>query len=497
MDIGKLNAAASSIQPQVINTVNDGIKPPRDGFQKSADSDPGLMKMEQLAKFKTKDVGEALFGKSKKAVEKLEDQVIREHSLWSYEKAGHTRCDTVRDAKRDTVYTGVGYIDKWYLTALNSDGTVKWAFTEERGQSDPVLDKEGNIYFRTDKNLYSLDPDGNVNWKFPDGGSWNDSPPVIGPDGTVYIVAAQDHISFKDENQALVAIKDGKELWRYKSHGDYTGDPQPLVGKDGTIYFGADKDVKKGIIFKKTEEKPFLIALNPDGSEKFKADVKYWPSYVSTQLTEGPDGTIYACHGDKELTAFNPDTGKEKWHFHLDNRVKMDRAIARLNQVPGFDEEGNLYLASDITSNYPEGYLIKMNSNGEKIWEKSMGTGFSTRPHIGPDGRIWVGTGRGDLASYSKDGDFKGTYRVGHMFSNNFAFGDEGEIFLNTEKRIIAFQPDMSKIHKGEMEEAKEKLINKEEKTEAEPEEPGIKVEKDFVEIGGVKIRKGGNFKKI
>ncbi len=495
MDIGKISTGTSHVPPKSPNAIQNGIKTPRDGFQKSPASDAGLMKMEKLAKFKTKDVGEALFSKSKKAVEKLEDEVIKEHSLWHYEKEGHTLCDTVRDEKRDTIYTGVGYLEKWYLTAMNSNGTVKWSFTEEKGASDPVLDKEGNIYFRTNKNLYSFDPDGNIKWKFPNDGSWNDSPPALGPDGTVYILTAQDHISFQDENQALVAIKDGKELWRYKAHGDHTGDPQPLVGKDGTIYFGANKDVKKGFIFREKEEKPFLIALNPDGSEKFRAKVKYWPSYVSTQLTEGPDGTIYACHGDKELTAFDPQTGKEKWNFHLDDRVKMDYSgsIARLNQVPTFDEEGNLYIASDITSSYPDGHLIKLDSQGKEQWEKSFKGGFSTKPHLGPDGSIWLGTGRGELTSYSKDGELKGKYHVGHMSSNNFAFGNDGEIFLNTEKRIIAFQPDMEKIPSN----AEQLIENSAEKSESEPEEPGIKVGKNFVEIGGVKLPMGRNFKKI
>ena len=493
MNIDRIGSGYGKDQPRKTSVKTGGEKLPEDTFVKSGKTDSITPKMEKLSKFKTKDVGDALFSKSKKAVEKLEDQVIKEHSLWHYEKRGHTICDTVRDEKRDVIYTGVGHLEKWYLTAMNPDGTVKWSFKDERGQSAPVLDNKGNIYFRTDKNLYSFDPDGNVNWKFPNQSSWNDSPPAVGPDGTVYIVTSQDHISYDEENQALVAVKDGKELWRYKAHGDYTGDPQPIIGKDGTIFFGASKDVKKGIIFKSKEEKPFLIALNPDGTEKFRADVKSWPSYVNTQLTEGPDGTVYACHGDKNLTAFDPATGKEKWTFHLEDKVQVNHSgsHARLNQVPEFDEEGNIYIASDITSSYPEGYLIKLDKSGKEQWTQRIGGGFSTKPHIGKDGTIWVGTGRGSLMSYSKQGKRKGSYKVGEMYSNNFSFGDDGEIYLNTQKRILAFQPDMDKIPSDA-----EKEISQVE-PEQESEESGIKIEKNFVEIGGIKLPRGRNFKKI
>jgi len=488
-----------NFEPGLNRTPDARSGPPKSGdsiqkesYQKSGDGDPNVQKMEKLAKFKTKDVGEALFSKKRKAVEKLEDQVIKEHSLWHYEKPGHTSCSTVYDKKNGAIYTGIGSLDKWYMTALNTDGTVKWTYPDEPAKSPPVQGKDGTIYFRTHDNLVAMSPGGKVLWKHKTDSHWTDSSPALGPDGSAYIVTGSGtYASHREENQSLVAIKNGKEQWRFNFEGDYTGDPQPLVGKDGTIYLGAEKKVRKGFIFGEKKDTPFLFAIKPDGTEKFRTKVKYWPSYITTQLTEGPDGTIFACHGDKELTAFNPDNGKVRWSYHLEDKVKVDHsgARARLNQVPEFDEDGNVYLASDISSCYPEGYLIKLDKFGNEKWSKSIKGGYSTKPHFGPDGNLWAGTGRGNLLSYDKSGDFKGSYRVGEMYGNNFSFGDDGEIFLNTTKRIIAFQPDMDKIP-TETEKAMAG-IDKTSESEEITEEPGIKVEDEFVTIGGVKLRKG------
>ena len=68
------------------------------------------------------------------------------------------------------------------------DGTMKWAFsTGSWVDSSPALGMDGTVYVGSfDSNLYAINPDGAMKWAFPTGASiW--SSPAIGKDGTIYV----------------------------------------------------------------------------------------------------------------------------------------------------------------------------------------------------------------------------------------------------------------------------------------------------------------------
>lgn len=76
------------------------------------------------------------------------------------------------------------------LLALNaSNGSQIWSFSTPGAilNSSPAIDVNGVIYFGSwDNNVYAVNPDGTLKYKFLTGGDvW--SSPAIGPDGTIYV----------------------------------------------------------------------------------------------------------------------------------------------------------------------------------------------------------------------------------------------------------------------------------------------------------------------
>lgn len=497
MEIVKADAiTAGTIYPPG-GTVAQGDPIPRDTFVRSQ-SDSVLDRMKNLPALLKKTAAEILFSDNKKDIQ---DKTIHELALWEQKKGFTSNSDAVCDHKTGTVYTGVEPRDSsnhnyWRLRAFDKDGNEKWTFRKDYAKCTPVIDGEGNIHVRSNDTLYVLYDNGQVKWSFkqPRGG-WEEAPPVLGPNGEEFIISGNpDAIGCHAKNMRLYAVKDGKELWHYDAVATYGGDHRVIVGKDGTIYLSAIWQRKAysfgGLMGVDFKEFPSLIALNPDGTEKFVKDVKNWDIYTKGNISEGADGTIYACNGMHRVTAFSPG-GKEKWIYTLKDKTSVagnNSAYSRFYAAPLCDAEGNIIVASMPVSNYPEGYLIKLDKEGRELWNTTIAGGAATSPRIGPDGKIYVGSGYGELLAFDKSGVQTDKFSLGDMWGNDFDFGADGEIYLNTKDRIIALQPDRMKIAEKKKEEAGEMVRALDEQ---EDEGKSINVEDEFVIIDGVRLPVG------
>jgi len=82
-----------------------------------------------------------------------------------------------------------------------------------------------NIYVGTNNYLYSLNPDGTLNWKLTTNGGIDDSP-ALGVDGTIYLGI---------DDPSLIAVNpDGTMKW--ESLSGFFFSSSPAVAADGTIY---------------------------------------------------------------------------------------------------------------------------------------------------------------------------------------------------------------------------------------------------------------------
>jgi len=109
-------------------------------------------------------------------------------------------------------------------------------------------------------------PEQHLLWSLPLLGPYSAVRPVVGQDGTIYVVDVLDHLFAVDP-------EDGHPLWIAADAGGKGVD----IGPDGTIYTGNEDWIK---------------AFNPDGSLKWTF-TQNPRAFVTQDIAVGPDGNIY------------------------------------------------------------------------------------------------------------------------------------------------------------------------------------------------------------
>jgi hypothetical protein len=160
---------------------------------------------------------------------------------------------------------------------------MKWRTWVEAGTS-PTIGQDGTIYAGWSK-LYAVNPDGSVKWIYNTGGCIQGGTPCNSLDGTIYFGTIVEII-----DGYLIALNpNGTEQWRA-----YIGacESAPAIGADGTIYIGAEdsNDNDRGILYAFGQG-----PLKAEANGPYKATINQ-----PVQLT----GTIYGglppytCHWD-------------------------------------------------------------------------------------------------------------------------------------------------------------------------------------------------------
>jgi len=276
------------------------------------------------------------------------------------------------------------------LYALNPNGTLKWKYkTNGVGFSCPALDKNGTIYFGIAWGypcyFYAINSDGTLKWSYYTGNEIFSSP-AIGSDGTIYFGCGQ---------SIRALFSNGTLRWQHSTgHVVYSS---PVIGDDGTVYCGCHDTYlyalypnngtlkwqfktgdwirtspcigDDGTVYCVSLDKYFYAIYPNNGTMKWKTDV-----YAGTSPTIGPDGTIY--EGWDSLHAVNPIDGSIKWSFpasYIEGRT------------PCTSSDGTIFFGTT------GGELIALNPDGTLLWRVYIG-GCESAPAIGEDGTIYVGS---------------------------------------------------------------------------------------------------------
>lgn len=111
------------------------------------------------------------------------------------------------------------------------DGRILGFFQADEPVRAPcVVRADGVILFGCDDgNLYAVNPDFSLRWRYPVGGRLRQAP-ALGADREAYIGA--------DDSRLYAVSPDGQLLWSCQADGRVKG--EPAVGWDGSIRFGAD-----------------------------------------------------------------------------------------------------------------------------------------------------------------------------------------------------------------------------------------------------------------
>ncbi|MCK5561368.1 MAG: PQQ-binding-like beta-propeller repeat protein, partial [Thermoplasmata archaeon] len=126
-----------------------------------------------------------------------------------------------------------------------------------------------------------------------------------------------------------------------------------------------------------------LYAVNPDGSEKWQAEMT--SSYLGTPAL-GPDGTIYVPCNFNDLIAVNPQ-GSIKWIFTLTEKPEA------IYSTPSVGNDGTIYIGCDE-------HLFAINPDGTIKWKTRLTSDrhpydkchIVASPAIAEDGTIYIST---------------------------------------------------------------------------------------------------------
>jgi outer membrane protein assembly factor BamB len=216
------------------------------------------------------------------------------------------------------------------VTAYDESGTELWTRAPSTLlTSFPAAGPEGHCYVASTNRLFCLDGrTGEQLWKFDDGPAWEDVPPLIGPDGTVYYCSGDDVLHAIDP-------RDGSEKWRFSAFekkrrplfSDFT--TRLALASDGGVCFGA----ADGRLHKVVE-----------GNEAWARELPSVPRRGSSVEVDR-NGAVYAGVGES-VVSFAAD-GTPRWRQDVGPVTEMaalDEGVAVSVQgvgVEGLDGAGN------------------------------------------------------------------------------------------------------------------------------------------------------------
>lgn len=248
----------------------------------------------------------------------------------------------------------------------------------------------------------------------------------------------------------------GDLKWRYNSGESIRSGI--VVGSDGVIYFAQQSWADYNDI----------IALNPDGSEKWRFPV-HWLSFYSGLALSNDESVVYAGSLYGGLWAVYTSSGNLKWNYTPPDDIWSGIAVDANDNIYFGDEDGRLYslyyngtlrwmedydlgfeLDSQITLKGSVGYtlsyrhLLKFNlSDGSIVWARGTG-GQGTGVSISDDDVIYWGDYDKIKAIYS-DGVPYWEYSVNLALTAN-AIGSDGRLWsvdLNgANTKIVVLNPD-------------------------------------------------------
>lgn len=301
--------------------------------------------------------------------------------------------------------------DNGIVYSFTRDGNLKWSYeTFSDLTFPPIISPDGTIYLGTvDWEIYALNSDGSLKWSSEILGEPIFSP-VFGPGNAIY---------FGSEGGNVCALnsKDGSLKWGFEALGELVY--SPLVGPDDTVYFGSEGgyfyalsskgDLKWSfetlgeLIFSSVissnavfiiDDNQTVYALNSNGSLEW--DFETFGDLAFSPVIS-PDGAIYLGTTDWEIYALNPN-GNLKWSFEAPGEL-----IASALTI---GSEGAVYVKS------AGGYVSTLNPNGSLKWSfEAPGELIASAPVI--SGRkILIGSANGISVLNADDGRQQLSYQI-------------------------------------------------------------------------------------
>jgi len=328
---------------------------------------------------------------------------------------------------------------------------VKWTFQDSSIPFwEPVVAADGTIYvgggYTGDiGGFYAINPDGSLKWV-------NNSirvfeGPVLGPEGQIYVIA----YAYPDNNPFLLALNpDGTERWRYEWFSVDYYDAELVIDENGNIYHLTG-------CYSQSDQRvhPSLLAFNPQGSIIWLYDITDRQTYpngvcVVSGLTLGgsassaldKEGNIYA------MVSFPPELdGTILFALRPDGTEKWRRTFDGWAAGISIDQDGTIYAS---VGGYGKIYAIDPSSPNHDKWVVYV-QGLGSAVTIGTEdiyvtgGSAPDGTWRSYLYAFDKQGNAKWQKFIGYEATSVPILGGDGTIYIGARQwRVYAFRPDGS-----------------------------------------------------
>lgn len=266
----------------------------------------------------------------------------------------------------------------FYLAKINKRGKHKLITNHLKGEAKVVSRTPDNgvvaagiIFEETDKKrrneicfIVKFDEKLNKQWekKFP-----------LDTEISTLYVTKDNRFIFATANDAIIKLDpDGNSLWENKvefncSWGSHI--KAILENTDGTILIAGNT----GGYY--SNKKMAIALLNSNGDKLWeKCYEKYGNAYINSVVADNNGGYILAGEItdsiNVDMLAFCIDSkGNKRWVQKFDNDV-FDKANAIIKT-----HDGNYLIAGSTfvkSKDETDGWIVKINSNGEKLWSKSI-----------------------------------------------------------------------------------------------------------------------------
>ncbi|HHT9112270.1 MAG TPA: Ig-like domain-containing protein [Candidatus Wunengus sp. YC65] len=283
----------------------------------------------------------------------------------------------------------------------SSKNYLQWVYPVGSSTSTPAIGTDSTIYVGSyDSNLYAINPDGTLKWKYKTDDTIESSP-AVGTDGVIYVGS--------NDNKVYAINPDGTLKWSYTTKDNVAS--SPAVGTNSTVYVGSYDGN--------------LYAINKDGTLK-----KDPPPSLGNQIYSSP------AVGSNEILYIG--SRNDRYFYSLDSNLGTRwrlRLLDLIDSSPAIGGDGTVYIGADKLYAFTESGSY---SGSNWPYKTTNGLSITSSPAISTGDNIYFGAESGFYALYSTGNVKSIVNTIGAIGKSSPAIDASGNVYICTNSGLHA-----------------------------------------------------------